>query len=103
MDVIAGLLYVPLSMSGKDFIALLRKGQANVVNWAGRPPQSDASGNAKSLEPRKSFKVCRLCIPSHSHPNNFFRDTQNSRLADAARGRMDSLRLLPSWPWSMAR
>ncbi|KIM30117.1 hypothetical protein M408DRAFT_15706 [Serendipita vermifera MAFF 305830] len=36
LDVIAGLLYVPLSMTGKDFIALLRKGQAKDVNWAER-------------------------------------------------------------------
>jgi light-regulated signal transduction histidine kinase (bacteriophytochrome) len=58
LDVIAGLLYVPLSMTGKDFIALLRKGQASDVNWAGRPP--DTSGPTKSLEPRLSFKVTAL-------------------------------------------
>jgi len=56
LDVIAGLLYVPLSTNGKDFIALLRKGQTKDVNWAGRPPHD--KGNAStSLEPRKSFKV----------------------------------------------
>lgn len=37
LEVIAGLLYVPLSSGGKDFIALLRKGQMRDVHWAGRP------------------------------------------------------------------
>ena len=55
LDVIAGLLYVPLSMTGKDFIALLRKGQAKDVNWAGKPPHERSE--KASLEPRKSFKV----------------------------------------------
>jgi light-regulated signal transduction histidine kinase (bacteriophytochrome) len=62
LDVIAGLLYVPLSMSGKDFIALLRKGQANVVNWAGRPHKKH--DGTSSLEPRKSFKVRKVTIPA---------------------------------------
>lgn len=57
LDIIAGLLYVPLSLTGKDFIALLRRGQADEVNWAGRPPMKDAS-NTATLEPRTSFKVC---------------------------------------------
>ncbi|CAG7853027.1 SubName: Full=Related to phytochrome {ECO:0000313/EMBL:CCA70880.1} [Serendipita indica DSM 11827] len=58
LDVIAGLLYVPLSMTGKDFIALLRKGQAAVVNWAGKPPAKD-DGTINSLQPRTSFKARR--------------------------------------------
>ncbi|EGO23709.1 Fph type histidine kinase [Serpula lacrymans var. lacrymans S7.9] len=52
LEVIAGLLYVPLSAGGKDFIAMLRKGQPRDVRWAGRP-----TGMTKSLEPRKSFKT----------------------------------------------
>ena len=59
LDVIAGLLYVPLSMTGKDFIALLRKGQSAEVNWAGQPPVKE-EGTATSLEPRKSFKASEL-------------------------------------------
>ena len=55
LDVIAGLLYIPLSINGKDFIALLRKGQTKEVNWAGRPPHN--KGQTSTLEPRKSFKV----------------------------------------------
>ncbi|KAG8853487.1 Light-sensor Protein kinase [Serendipita sp. 411] len=56
LDVVAGLLFIPLSMTGKDFLALLRRGQAAEVNWAGRPP--DKSGAvATTLEPRTSFKL----------------------------------------------
>jgi light-regulated signal transduction histidine kinase (bacteriophytochrome) len=57
LEVIAGLLYVPLSRGGTDFIALLRKGQPRVVRWAGKPYKDDASGRLASLEPRASFRV----------------------------------------------
>ena len=58
LEVIAGLLYVPLSSGGMDFIAFLRKGQPRDVRWAGRPSRADGRGDEKtSLEPRKSFKV----------------------------------------------
>ncbi|CAA7261458.1 unnamed protein product [Cyclocybe aegerita] len=55
-EVIAGLLYVPLSSGGKDFIAFLRKGQPRQVHWAGKPYQEGKEKIAK-LEPRKSFKI----------------------------------------------
>ena len=55
LEVIAGLLYVPLSVGGRDFIAFLRKGQPRQVKWAGRPYKQ---GEPKhSLEPRTSFKL----------------------------------------------
>lgn len=53
---IAGLLYVPLSSGGKDFIAFLRKGQPRNVHWAGKPFK-DGTGAQAILEPRKSFKI----------------------------------------------
>ncbi|KAJ3715391.1 phytochrome-like protein [Lentinula raphanica] len=56
LEVIAGLLCVPLSSGGKDFIALLRKGQPRDVRWAGKPYKPDAGANA-ALEPRRSFKI----------------------------------------------
>lgn len=54
LEVIAGLLYVPLSRDGRDFIAFLRRGQPRHVNWAGKPFKDKVEG---SLEPRKSFKM----------------------------------------------
>ena len=54
LEVIAGLLYVPLSTGGRDFIAFLRKGQPREVKWAGRP---FGPNEPKSLEPRRSFKL----------------------------------------------
>ena len=53
---IAGLLYVPLSSGGRDFIAFLRKGQPRKVHWAGKPFKEGEDLSAK-LEPRKSFKT----------------------------------------------
>ncbi|KAI0754648.1 hypothetical protein C8Q80DRAFT_1095154 [Daedaleopsis nitida] len=55
LEIIAGLLYVPLSAGGRDFIAFLRKGQPRQVNWAGRPYKT-AEG-ASVLEPRQSFRA----------------------------------------------
>ncbi|PBK97922.1 hypothetical protein ARMGADRAFT_1162720 [Armillaria gallica] len=55
LDVVAGLMYVPLSSGGKDFIAFLRKGQPRDVHWAGKPFKGD--GSKAMLEPRKSFKI----------------------------------------------
>lgn len=56
LEVIAGLLVIPLSSTGIDFITFLRKAQTRHVNWAGKPFKEGAEGTAV-LEPRKSFKV----------------------------------------------
>ncbi|KAK7048150.1 ATP-binding cassette transporter [Favolaschia claudopus] len=53
LDVIAGMLYVPLSSEGKDFICFLRKGQPRHVQWAGNPHTKTQTETL--LEPRKSF------------------------------------------------
>ncbi|KZT67110.1 histidine kinase [Daedalea quercina L-15889] len=55
LEVIAGLLYVPLSAGGRDFIAFLRKGQPREVRWAGRPYKDGEARNV--LEPRASFRL----------------------------------------------
>jgi light-regulated signal transduction histidine kinase (bacteriophytochrome) len=64
LEVIAGLLYVPLSVAGGDFIAFLRKGQPRQVNWAGRP---FGDGEVKTtLEPRTSFKTWSETVAGRS-------------------------------------
>ncbi|KAK0628805.1 hypothetical protein B0T17DRAFT_167415 [Bombardia bombarda] len=56
--VIAGLLYVPLSVGGSDFIVFFRRGQIREVKWAGNPyDKIIKEGTADYLEPRTSFKV----------------------------------------------
>jgi light-regulated signal transduction histidine kinase (bacteriophytochrome) len=56
--VIAGLLYVPLSVGGNDFIVFFRKGQAKEVKWAGNPYEKVIQeGTSAYLEPRKSFRT----------------------------------------------
>ncbi|KAH6679485.1 putative cyanobacterial phytochrome B [Halenospora varia] len=57
-DVIAGLLLVPLSIGGSDFIVFFRKGQVKEVKWAGNPYEKFIKeGTEGYLEPRKSFKT----------------------------------------------
>ncbi|KAI1656341.1 hsp90-like protein [Daldinia decipiens] len=62
-SVIAGLLYVPLSMGGNDFIVFFRRGQAREVKWAGNPYEKFIrQGTSSYLEPRSSFKAWREVV-----------------------------------------
>lgn len=62
-SVIAGLLLVPLSISGNDFIVFFRKSQVREVKWAGNPYQKFVKeGTEGYLEPRKSFKTWRETV-----------------------------------------
>ncbi|EQK97770.1 ATPase-like, ATP-binding domain protein [Ophiocordyceps sinensis CO18] len=57
-QVIAGLLYVPLSVGGNDFIVFFRRGQVKQVKWAGNPYEKTIRhGTSGYLEPRSSFKT----------------------------------------------
>ncbi|KAI9702887.1 MAG: Light-sensor Protein kinase [Candelina mexicana] len=57
-SVIAGLLLVPLSEGGQDFICFFRQGQTKEVKWAGNPYEKFLKeGTEGYLEPRKSFKT----------------------------------------------
>ena len=56
--VISGLLLVPLSVSGSDFIVFFRKGGVREVKWAGNPYEKFIKeGTTGYLEPRTSFKT----------------------------------------------
>ncbi|KJZ73183.1 hypothetical protein HIM_07380 [Hirsutella minnesotensis 3608] len=62
-QVIAGLLYVPLSVGGSDFIVFFRKGQVKEVKWAGNPYEKTIRhGTEGYLEPRSSFKAWRETV-----------------------------------------
>lgn len=65
LDTISGLLYVPLSAKGNDFIAFLRKGQLREIHWAGRPYKEGTEAKA-TLEPRQSFKAWSETIRGRS-------------------------------------
>lgn len=65
-EVIAGLLYVPLSSEGKDFMAFLRRGQLRNVHWAGKPFKSASHDAQAGLEPRKSFKIWSETVAGRS-------------------------------------
>ena len=55
LKTLAGLLVVPLTPTGGDFIAFLRKAQLRQINWAGKPFKEGKEADA-ILDPRKSFK-----------------------------------------------
>lgn len=57
MKYLAGVLFVPLSSGGKDFILFFRSGILQEVKWAGNPYEKFVKeGTEGYLEPRKSFK-----------------------------------------------
>lgn len=56
LDILSGLLYVPLSPGGRDFVCFFRKGQMKDVIWAGKP-HKPGEEEVASLEPRTSFKA----------------------------------------------
>ncbi|OKL56231.1 hypothetical protein UA08_08380 [Talaromyces atroroseus] len=64
---ISGLLYVPLSAGGRDFIVFFRRGQLTEIKWAGNPYEKEMKrGTAAYLEPRKSFQTWRETVLSRS-------------------------------------
>lgn len=66
-SVIAGLLYVPLSVGGRDFIVFFRKGQIREVKWAGNPYEKMIkAGTSNFLQPRSSFKAWRETVVGKS-------------------------------------
>lgn len=56
ITIIAGLLVLPLSLSGKDFLVFFRKGQLKEVRWAGNPYEKIKRAGSEYLEPRTSFE-----------------------------------------------
>ena len=67
--IIAGLLLVPLTVSGKDFIVFFRKGHLREVKWAGNPYEKFLrEGTEGYLEPRKSFKVWSETVVGQCKP-----------------------------------
>lgn len=67
LKAISGLLYVPLSTGGNDFIAFFRKGQLTEIKWAGNPYDiAKRKATAGYLEPRNSFAAWRETVLSQS-------------------------------------
>lgn len=64
---VSGLLYVPLSAGGRDFIVFFRRGQMTEIKWAGNPYEKKLrDGTTGYLEPRKSFQTWRETVMSRS-------------------------------------
>lgn len=54
-SIIAGLLVVPLTLTGSDFLIFFRRGQIEEVQWAGNPNETKKQGDTY-LQPRASFQ-----------------------------------------------
>lgn len=66
---ISGLLVIPLSRQGRDFICFFRQGQLKHIHWAGNPYQKLLKeGTSYDLEPRKSFKLWSETVMGKSKP-----------------------------------
>lgn len=67
LKAISGLLYVPLSAGGSDFIVFFRRGQLTEIKWAGNPYEiAKRKQTAGYLEPRESFSAWRETVLSQS-------------------------------------
>ncbi|KAJ5129999.1 CheY-like superfamily [Penicillium bovifimosum] len=67
LKIISGLLYVPLSTGGSDFIVFFRRGQLTEISWAGNPYEiAKRKETAGYLEPRQSFAAWRETVLSQS-------------------------------------
>lgn len=56
LELLSGVLYIPLSEKGADFVVFIRRAETRMVSWAGKPFKEDREASA-TLEPRKSFKL----------------------------------------------
>ncbi|WEW55793.1 hypothetical protein PRK78_001226 [Emydomyces testavorans] len=64
---VAGLLYVPLSAGGSDFIVYFRRAKVTEVKWGGNPYEKQIKeGTLNYLEPRKSFQTWREIVLNQS-------------------------------------
>jgi light-regulated signal transduction histidine kinase (bacteriophytochrome) len=56
IHILAGLLIIPLSATGTDFLVFFRRGELREVRWAGNPYEKIRKPGSEYLEPRTSFK-----------------------------------------------
>ncbi|GFF27453.1 cyanobacterial phytochrome B [Aspergillus udagawae] len=61
---ISGMLYVPLSSGGTDFMVFFRRGHLTEIKWAGNP--YDKKPQNGHLEPRRSFQTWRETVLDQS-------------------------------------
>jgi len=54
-EIAAGVLCIPISLTGGDYFMLFRREQLQNINWAGAPDKAMAIGDDQRISPRKSF------------------------------------------------
>ncbi|KAF7588126.1 Light-sensor Protein kinase [Aspergillus hancockii] len=62
---ISGLLYVPLSADGTDFMVFFRRGRLTEIKWGGNPHEQKAK-MGHSLQPRQSFQIWKETVLDQS-------------------------------------
>ncbi|OJJ42199.1 hypothetical protein ASPZODRAFT_77471 [Penicilliopsis zonata CBS 506.65] len=68
LQVISGLLYLPFSPHGGDFLVFFRKGQLAKIAWGGNPyTKHPPQGSIGLLEPRNSFAAWQETVLGQSH------------------------------------
>lgn len=53
---LAGMLVLPLSLTGSEFLVFFRRGREKEIHWAGNPYGKTKKPGQSYLEPRSSFK-----------------------------------------------
>jgi light-regulated signal transduction histidine kinase (bacteriophytochrome) len=56
LSIVSGMLVIPLSPSGSDFLVFFRQGRLKEISWAGNPHEKSVGASFNYLEPRSSFK-----------------------------------------------
>lgn len=66
LHTLSGILVIPLSIGGHDFLVFFRKGQIKEVTWAGNPHDKTLRPGGHYLEPRTSFKRWKETVAGRS-------------------------------------
>jgi light-regulated signal transduction histidine kinase (bacteriophytochrome) len=67
VDVAAGMLAVPMSTTGRDYLIFFRREVVRTVTWAGDPNKPVEAGTVR-MSPRRSFEAWRQTVRGQSAP-----------------------------------
>lgn len=68
-EIVAGVLAIPISATGGNYLLLLRSGEAHTVEWAGEPVKTIVSSTlGDRLTPRGSFETWREDVRGRAKP-----------------------------------
>ena len=65
---VSGLMAVPLSHDGTNYVMLFRRELVQTINWAGKPEKTVTEAEPDRLSPRKSFEIWQEMVRGQSQP-----------------------------------